>query len=41
MIVNTPIMPIKPPGVEIYDTSADYRKVMVSYGERYYGDKSL
>ena len=37
LIINSPSMPAKPTSVEIYDTSADYRKGSVSYGERYIG----
>ena len=32
VIFNTPSMPIKLSSVEIYDTSADYKKERVSYG---------
>ena len=35
MIINTPIMSIKPFSVKIYDTSTDYKKERVSYGEEY------
>ena len=37
MILNTPSMPIKPSGVEIYDTSAEYSLERVSYGDGYSG----
>ena len=37
MILNTPSMPIKPSGVEIYDTSAEYSLERVSYGDWYSG----
>ena len=35
MIVNSPSMPAKPESAGIYDTSADYKKERVSYGESY------
>ena len=37
MIVNSPSMPMKPSGVEIYDTSAEYSLERVSYGGGYSG----
>ena len=36
MIINTPSMPVKPASAGVYDTSAEYRKERVSYGECYY-----
>ena len=40
MIVNSSSLPIKPSGVEIYDTSAEYSSVRVSYGISHRGDNS-
>ena len=38
LIVNIPSLPTKPSDVNVYDTSADYRKERVSHGYSYSGD---